>query len=241
MLTAYTDNDGKEYKYYDEYKDESGDLVIITSDDLAIKVQKSLLEHSSPVFRSMFSTCKSDDNVIHLDHPAAALALYLTALGDRPLDYLNNEYDTFAEAIELCFLYDTLHTGPKMLKTLSPIGKLGHKHGYSLFKFSARFDDVLTACRIIQTIGLYQDTRLNGGDAFWRPNNWERSYMDVLPSSWVWAYMQAHQQTTARIRTRDYWNDIAIKFLEYLLPVGVLTWHELQTFYRGNPLETKLT
>ncbi|OCF34097.1 hypothetical protein I316_04044 [Kwoniella heveanensis BCC8398] len=83
MPSIFRTSSGKEYEYHEKYDGPEGDLVIISSDDKALRCEKAALLVNSSVFRSMFSTCDSDGSKVHLDHPASALATVLQALNHR--------------------------------------------------------------------------------------------------------------------------------------------------------------
>ncbi|WWC69027.1 uncharacterized protein I206_102963 [Kwoniella pini CBS 10737] len=182
MSTTYTTKSGKEYEYYEKFNDTSKNLVLVSSDNLALRVDCTILRTSSSVFRSMFATCDTEGDQVHLPHTAELLGLYIFALDDRHLDLSNITYETFQELLEICIRYDTLSIGPQLFRKLTKIQEFDYTNGYELVVLAAKFDDILTACRIISKIG-YEAYGRNSADKFWKTNNWERDIMNKLPST----------------------------------------------------------
>ncbi|WVQ94674.1 hypothetical protein IAU59_001754 [Kwoniella sp. CBS 9459] len=216
MTAMYKDKNGKEYGYYQKYGGSEGDLIIISSENLALRTDRNILKAHSSVFRTMFSTCDGNNDHVNLDHEAGTIALYLDAMADRSEAPGPAEWKQFREAVELCIRYDTPAVGAQMLKNIPKIDHFGWGVAYGIFLLAAEFDDVLTACRIIGGAGRYRP------DDFFRGNSWSKEVMETLPSRWVWAYMAAHQDCDLPYKhTVDYWEKVAVVFLRKLLP-GVI-------------------
>ncbi|WWC69030.1 uncharacterized protein I206_102966 [Kwoniella pini CBS 10737] len=201
------------------FKDETKDLVIISSNGVAMRVDSCLLKCNSAVFRSMFSTCDSDDNSIHLDHPSIPLILFLLVVNDQPLEIVQEDWEDFKAAVELCERYEAANIAIRMLNQVQPINKFGHERAYDLFILASKFNDIFTACRVINTCAYWQDASYEGTDKFWKKGG-DRDLMKGLPVDWVWAYMKCHMNLAPRDLSREYWEDLSVKFMKYLCSVS---------------------
>ncbi|WWC60025.1 uncharacterized protein I303_102588 [Kwoniella dejecticola CBS 10117] len=185
MTSAYIGKGGKQYTYHEDFNDETKGLVIITSDCIAMRMDGKLLRFHSPVFEAMLSTCNSDDDSVHLEHPASVFALYLRTLSGQPLKLEEKDWDDFKQAVDLCLRYDTPSFGPHMLANVRPMFLFGHDKAYKLFMLASRFDDILTACRVISSLASFRQDRVNGEDLFWRRQDWPLNVIEPLPTAWI--------------------------------------------------------
>nr|XP_018264437.1 uncharacterized protein I303_02604 [Kwoniella dejecticola CBS 10117]OBR86595.1 hypothetical protein I303_02604 [Kwoniella dejecticola CBS 10117] len=217
MTSQYTDKDGKQYTYHDEFKDESKDLFIISSDNMAFRVDSDLLKTNSSVFRSMFSTCDTDDRSLHLDHSNQAIAISFKTLCHLPLGLDRTEWEQFIEGVELCIQYEMPRVGSKILSRFNLYSDIFANYGYSLFLLSAKLNDVATACRIIPKIGPMSYASNRNENRFWCRSGWARSVALDLPPIWYWAYTSAHSKATANAADGVYWQVVAITFMVLVL------------------------
>ncbi|OCF40538.1 hypothetical protein I317_05629 [Kwoniella heveanensis CBS 569] len=185
MPSIFRTSSGKEYEYHEKFDGPEGDLVIISSDDKALRCEKAVLLVNSSVFRFMFSTCDSDGSEVHLDHPASALATVLQALNHR-LDVAPTKWQELLDALDICSPYDMAFLGARILRKITDTEQYDQGHAYELFCLAAKFDDTITACRIIAERG-DEDS-----GPFCQPESGPRKVMENLPGVWTWAYMQAH-------------------------------------------------
>ncbi|WWC69029.1 uncharacterized protein I206_102965 [Kwoniella pini CBS 10737] len=220
MSNIYIGKGGKEYRYHENFNDTDKDLVIISSDDIAFRVDSFILQAHSSVFRSMLSINNSENNDVHLDHSHQALEMYLSALNGYELKLKCYHWKSFKEGIELCNLYDTPFIGTKMLSQVTPIDLFGDHIGHELFVLASTFNDILTACRIISTCGANRACYAKAADEFWTLDEWDGSHLDRLPSRWIWAYVRAHTERTRKLDIKSTWDDISTRFRKLLLPVS---------------------
>nr|XP_031859267.1 uncharacterized protein CI109_005295 [Kwoniella shandongensis]KAA5526339.1 hypothetical protein CI109_005295 [Kwoniella shandongensis] len=193
MSTSYTDEDGKEYKFHDRFKDPYGDLVIISADEIAFLVNGDSVRAASPIFRSMFAACGTrEEQKVELNHPSGALYLFLSALIDQPVKLRTTNWEDFKVAIELCKVFETRRVGLRLFENVRPINCLGQEHSYDLFCLAADIDDVASGALIIRNAG---PTRTTNGTAwaFWDPSASpsKRDLMKRLPGHWAWAFSNA--------------------------------------------------
>ncbi|WWC60011.1 uncharacterized protein I303_102574 [Kwoniella dejecticola CBS 10117] len=205
----------KEYKHDNDFLESKKDLIVLTSDGRAIKVDSKLLKETSPVLEAQLSH-------LHLDHSSDAVKLHIKALQDDTIDFTNMTYKTFKETLEMCLKYVTKHEGLGLLGQINEekgvIGHFGAEKGFELFCLMPHFNDMLTSCRIIKEVGpeATQDKNDKYGD-FWDPLLWTKDTMKELRGDWACAYILAHKSTAHPYGTRDYWDDVSRRFLLMLV------------------------
>ncbi|WVW79805.1 hypothetical protein I302_101775 [Kwoniella bestiolae CBS 10118] len=217
MLITYTSKSGKRYTYHEMFNDFTKDLVIVSSDDITLRVDSGVLKASSSVFESMVSTCGSDD-IPKLDHTSSTLSIYLSFLfaETQPTFKLTkSDWEAFTKAVKLCETYDTPEVIRKMLGSLALFGL---EHHFHLFEIAAMVNDVFTATKLILVIGKYDPDEAKWNSNFWDLDEWDVDLIEDLPGHWVWAYMKAHHATDSGIRREDYWAAIAAKFITSAIP-----------------------
>ncbi|WVQ94673.1 hypothetical protein IAU59_001753 [Kwoniella sp. CBS 9459] len=223
MSDYYKDEEGKKYKYHTDFKNDRSNLVIISKDNVAFKTDKSLLASASPVFREMFSACSSASPHIHLDHNEEVLELFLHAINRRIVDLEWPTLEAYMGALDLCSMYDTPETGRNLLRMTPIDGRYlvdvesveGEEEiGFILMTYCAKFDDVLTASRVISIYGEMQHHYTDGKDHFWNPEPRQPILMEKLPPKWVWAYMLALHDCDLKLKTQSesFWNDVGMRF-----------------------------
>ncbi|WVR04158.1 hypothetical protein IAU60_001157 [Kwoniella sp. DSM 27419] len=187
-MTTYRDATGQEYPYYKACQGK-GDLVIITSDCFAFRVNREVLTSASLVFRKQFEACGSKDGFIQLQHSAIVLALYMQSIQDRAINLKVIQWPDFLAVFELHTKYQTISYGRNILHAVSPIHRFGPTTGKQILSLAGKCSDILTACRVLAHASDWENAFLGNESMF------DYSVVEDLPGKWIshWQVPYAQQ------------------------------------------------
>ncbi|WWC87462.1 uncharacterized protein L201_002351 [Kwoniella dendrophila CBS 6074] len=144
--------------------------------------------------------------------------MFFSAAKGQYIQFTKSDWEVFECVLQLCDQYDTSQIAEKLLKHLKPIDIFGVEHLFDLFKIAAKYDDILTATRTIASLRSCGSKEGKKYTLFWSYSQWDEECMKNLPGHWVWACMQAHEETIKGRGADYYWPTVASNFMMILAP-----------------------